>query len=144
MEIKLEDSWKKESKRWGGIAVFVGLIAIFVPIALYFWGGSDSSATDSINAAILLGLLFLIALYGFLYSFLYRIIVIENKIIRKTLFKSVEIEFSKIQSFQCKRYSRSELYLFSFNIDGRKEKIYTRYKEQMIKILQDNNVKYLN
>lgn len=87
MEIKLEDSWKKESKRWGGIAVFVGLIAIFVPIGLFFWGGSDSPATDSINAAILLGLLFLIALYGFLYSFLYRIIVIENKIIRKTLFK---------------------------------------------------------
>ena len=70
--------------------------------------------------------------------------MIENKIIRKTLFKSVEIEFFKIQSFQCKRYSRSELYLFSFNIDGKKEKIYTRYKEEMIKILQDNNVKYLN
>ena len=38
MEIKLEDSWKKESKRWGGIAVFVGLIAIFVPIGLFFLG----------------------------------------------------------------------------------------------------------
>ncbi len=132
----LSDNWKKESKVWLEVMIFVGILAIAVPLAFYFKPISEDPLWDAIRTAIVFFMLFCLSLYGFLYSTIYLIKVTEEKITRKTLFGKYECYLNDIQEFTYKRYNKkSELYLFILTVHEKRIKIYTRFYKEMEMIL---------
>lgn len=62
----------------------------------------------------------------------------NEKIVLKTLFKSVEVQLKDIKNYNCKRYRKSEFYQFFVFCKEKKILINTRYKDDLEKLLKNN------
>ena len=133
--LQFKDNMKKESKAWKmPMTIFFVLAALF-PLVL-IWNNIKT-------AEFILGEVFFILvgcyfLYGYLYAYKYKVVVTNEKIVLKTLFKSVEVQLKDIKNYNCKRYRKSEFYQFLVFCKDKKILINTRYKDDLEKLLKNN------
>ena len=82
-------------------------------------------------------------LYGYLYVYKYKVVVTNEKIVLKTLVKSVEVQFKDIKTYNCKRYRKSKFYQFLVFCKEKKILINTRYKDEFEKVLKDYKIEQI-
>ena len=133
--LQFKDNMKKESKAWKNPMTIFFVLAVLFPLVL-IWNNIKT-------AEFILGEVFFILvgcyfLYGYLYAYKYKVIVTNEKIVLKTLFKSVEVQFKDIKNYTCKRYRKSEFYQFLVFCKEKKILINTRYKDDLEKLLKNN------
>lgn len=135
--IVFEDNMKEESNQWRHFMVLYYALAVLFPFVL-IWNDLE------VYEIILTELLFIFVASFFLYAYLsclrYQVVVYEDKIVLKTLFKQVEINFKDVTSCTCKRHMKSPFYQFAFLCNDKKIPIYTRYKEKLEEILRTNKI----
>ena len=133
MDIILKDDMVKESKTWKNPMLLFFVLAVLFPLTL-IW--SNIKITEFILEEVFFIIVGSYFLYGYLYAYKYKVIVTNGKIVLKTLFKNVEVQFKDIQNYYCKRYRKSEFYQFYCFFNGNQILINTRYKDELEKLLQ--------
>lgn len=140
-KILLQDSEKKESKRW--LILMIVFIIIGVGNIIFYCINQSNYNTYEFVAILIVSIAFsLIFFYGFLCCFLYKLIVTNEEIIIRTLYGVKKIKLDKGYKYSFKKYTKvSEFYTFTFLVEDKKVKFYTRYYEELDKILKttENN-----
>ena len=100
MENIINDDMVKESKIWKLPMILFFVLAVIFPFVYI--------CNDIKIAEFILGEVFFLSigccfLYGYLYAYKYKILITNEKIVLKTLFKSIEIKFKDIKSYNFKR-----------------------------------------
>lgn len=140
MEEKIIDGMKKESKLARDCMLF-GFILVGLYILYYFTNKNENFSDKEILLMITFCLFVgVFGLYMWLYSIKYRVEFDSKKINLKTLFRKIEIDIHNVKNYTCNRYRKSEFYQFNLFVKGKKVLINTRYKDELEKILIDNNV----
>ena len=137
MDIIIKDDMVKESKTWKNpMIIFLALAALF-PLVL-IW--NNIKTTEFILGEVFFILVGCYFLYGYLYAYKYKVVVTNEKIVLRTLFKSVEVQVKDIKTYNCKRYRKSEFYQFLVFWNEKKILINTRYKDDLEKLLKDKTI----
>ena len=137
----IKDDMVKESKIWKNPMIIFFVLAILFPLVL-IW--KNIKTTEFILGEVFFILVGCYFLYGYLYAYKYKVVVTNEKIALKTLFKSIEVQFKDIKTYNCKRYRKSEFYQFLVFCKEKKILINTRYKDDFIDILKENNINEKN
>ena len=137
----IKDDMVKESKIWKNPMIIFFVLAILFPLVL-IW--KNIKTTEFILGEVFFILVGCYFLYGYLYAYKYKVVVTNEKIALKTLFKSIEVQFKDIKTYNCKRYRKSEFYQFYCFFNGNQILINTRYKDDFIDILKENNINEKN
>lgn len=132
-DIIIRDNMTEESKIWKIPMIWFFILAALFPLVL-IW--NEIKTIEFVLGEMLFVLLGSYFLYGYLYTYQYEIIVTKEKIVLKTLFERIEIEFEDIETYTCKRYRKSRFYQFSICCKNKIILINTRYKNEFEKILQ--------
>ena len=135
--IIINDSMIKESKIWKIPMIIFYLLAALFPLALIF---NDIKTSEFILGEVFFILIGSYFLYGYLYACRYKVLVTNEKIVLKTLFKSVEIQFKDVRNYNCKRYRKSEFYQFLVFCKEKKILINTRYKDDLEVLLKNKTI----
>lgn len=135
--IIINDSMIKESKIWKIPMIIFYLLAALFPLALIF---NDIKTSEFILGEVFFILIGSYFLYGYLYACRYKVLVTNEKIVLKTLFKNVEIQFEDIRNYNCKRYRKSEFYQFLVFCKEKKILINTRYKDDLEVLLKNKSI----
>ena len=137
----IKDDMVKESKAWKNPMIIYFVLAALFPLVL-IWNNNIKTAEFFLGEVffILAGCYFL---YGYLYVYKYKVVVTNEKIVLKTLVKSVEVQFKDIKTYNCKRYRKSEFYQFNLFIKDKKVLINTRYKDEFEKVLKDYKIEQI-
>lgn len=133
MDIVIQDDMVKESRLWKPPTILFFVVAALFPLVLI---GDDIKTIEFIFGEaffILIGCYFL---YGYLYARQYKVVVTNEKIVLKTLFKNTEVQLQDIKYYNCKRYKKSELYQFFISCPEKKILISTRYKDGLEKSIK--------
>lgn len=134
------DSMVKESKIWKTPMIIFYVLATIFPCVL-IW--NEIKITEFVLCEVFLILLGSYFLYGYLFSYKYRLIVSNEKIVLKTLFRKIEINICNIEKYTCKRYRKSVFYQFRLFIKDKHILVNTRYKEEFESILKDNSIEQI-
>ena len=135
METIINDNMVKESKIWKTPMILFFVLAAIFPLVL-IW--NDIKITEFILGEVFFVLIGCYFLYGYLYAYKYKVIITNEKIELKTLFKNIEIKLKDIKTYNCKRYRKSEFYQFFVFCQENKILISTRYKDDLEKLLKEN------
>lgn len=133
MDIIIKDDMVKESKVWKNPMIIFFVLAALFPLVL-IW--NNIKTTEFILGEVFFILVGFYFLYGYLYAYKYKVVVTNEKIVLKTLFKSVEVQFKDIKTYNCKRYRKSEFYQFLVFCNEKKILINTRYRDDLEKLLK--------
>ena len=136
----IKDDMVKESKAWKNPMIIFFVLAALFPLVL-IW--NNIKTTEFILGEVFFILVGCYFLYGYLYVYKYKVVVTNEKIVLKTLFKSVEVQFKDIKTYNCNRYRKSVFYQFNLFINERKVLINTRYKDEFEKVLKDNKIEQI-
>ena len=129
----IEDNLKKESKRVLLTFILCYIVALIFPL-LY---NIDYDMDDILFFSILF---FVMGCYS-LFGLKYQVSISQETIIIKTLFKKIEIHVSDIETYTYKRYNRSSiLYAFKFIVAKKKKTLITRYKDELLEFLNQNQI----
>lgn len=131
--IIINDNMLKESKMWKIPMIIFYVFAVIFPLAL-IW--NEMNTTEFVLGEVFHILLGSFFLYGYLYTYKYQVIVTNEKIVLKTLFRNIEIKIKDIKTYNCKRYRKSVFYQFLVFYKENKTLINTRYKDEFEKILK--------
>ena len=140
MDVIIKDDMVKESKLWKKPMIIFFVLAALFPLVL-IW--NDIENTEFISGEVFFILFGCYFLYGYLYAHKYKVVVTNEKIVLKTLFKNVEVQFKDIKTYNCKRYRKSEFYQFLLFCEEKKILINTRYKDEFEKILKDKRIEQM-
>ena len=136
MDIIIKDDMIKESKSWRPpMIIFYILSALFPSVPIW----NDITMTEVILGEIFFILIGCYFLYGYLYTYKYKLIVTNEKIFLKTLFKTIEIKIENIKTYKCKRYKKSEFYQFFILCNEKKFLINTKHRDDLEKLLKEIN-----
>lgn len=128
----ITDSFEKESKFWKFPMIVFVILACLCPLSLIM-------EETKIQEFIVQESFFLLAVVYFLYAFCwaknYHVLVFDNRIIIKTLFKRKEIGIGEVTSYSCKKYRKTVFYQFELHTGKSKTILYTRFKDDFEKIL---------
>lgn len=133
MDIIFQDDMVKESKTWKNPMLLFFVLAVLFPLTL-IW--NNIKITEFILGEVFFLIIGSYFLYGYLYAYKYKVVVTNEKIVLKTLFKNVEVQFKDIKNYNCKRYRKSEFYQFLVFCKEKKILIYTRYQDDLEKLLK--------
>ncbi len=129
----IEDNLKKESKRVLLTFILCYIVALIFPLLYYI----DYDMDDILFFSILF---FVMGCYS-LFGLKYQVSISQETIIIKTLFKKIEIHVSDIETYTYKRYNRSSiLYAFKFIVAKKKKTLITRYKDELLEFLNQNQI----
>lgn len=129
----IEDNLKKESKRVLLTFILCYIVALIFPLLYYI----DYDMDDILFFSILF---FVMGCYS-LFGLKYQVSISQETIIIKTLFKKIEIHVSDIETYTYKRYNRSSiLYAFKFIVAKKKKTFITRYKDELLEFLNQNQI----
>ena len=134
---RIFDNMKKESTFGLLLTIFTFMFLIYILFSTL----SSNSFFDNLIYVFYVFMLFLISLYSWLYAFKYVVDINNDKILLKTLFKKLEINICDVEKYTCKRYLKSVFYQFELLVKGKKILINTRFKNEFMEILSDNNIK---
>ena len=135
MSIIMKDDMVKESNRWKLPMILFFILVVCFPLGL-MW--NDIPIVEVILGEVSFLLIFCYFLYGYLYTLRYKVVVTDEKIILKTLFKNMEISLKNIQNYDCKRYRKSEFYQFRIFCNGKQILIHTRHRGDLEKLLKSS------
>lgn len=133
MDIIFKDDMVKESKTWKNPMLLFFVLAVLFPLTL-IW--NNIKITEFILGEVFFLIVGSYFLYGYLYAYKYKVVVTNEKIVLKTLFENVEVQFKDIKTYNCKRYRKSEFYQFLVFCKEKKILINTRYKDDLEKLLK--------
>ena len=133
MDIIFKDDMVKECKTWKNPMLLFFVLAVLFPLTL-IW--NNIKITEFILGEVFFLIVGSYFLYGYLYAYKYKVVVTNEKIVLKTLFKNVEVQFKDIKTYNCKRYRKSEFYQFLVFCKEKKILINTRYKDDLEKLLK--------
>ena len=133
MDIIFKDDMVKESKTWKNPMLLFFVLAVLFQLTL-IW--NNIKITEFILGEVFFLIVGSYFLYGYLYAYKYKVVVTNEKIVLKTLFKNVEVQFKDIKTYNCKRYRKSEFYQFLVFCKEKKILINTRYKDDLEKLLK--------
>lgn len=129
----IEDNLKKESKRVLLTFILCYIVALIFPLLYYIDYDMDEILFFSI-------LFFVMGCYS-LFGLKYQVSISQETIIIKTLFKKIEIHVSDIETYTYKRYNGSSiLYAFKFIVAKKKKTLITRYKDELLEFLNQNQI----
>ena len=129
----IEDNLKKESKRVLLTFILCYAAALIFPLLYYI----DYDMDDILFFSILF---FVMGCYS-LFGLKYQVSIPQETIIIKTLFKKIEIHVSDIETYTYKRYNGSSiLYAFKFIVAKKKKTLITRYKNELLEFLNQNQI----
>ena len=134
MDSIIKDDMVKESKVWKTPMILFFVLTALFPLVL-IW--NNIKTTEFILGEVFFILVGCYFLYGYLFAYKYKVVVTNEKIVVKTLFKSVEVQFKDIKTYNCKRYRKSEFYQFLVFCNEKKLLINTRYKDDFEKLLKN-------
>lgn len=134
MDIIIKDDMLKESKVWKKPMIIFLVLSVLFPLVL-IW--KNIKVTEFILGEVFFILVGFYFFYGYLYAYKYKVVVTNEKIVLKTLFKSVEVQFEDIKTYNSKRYRKSEFYQFLVFCEEKKILINTRYKDDFEKLLKN-------
>ncbi len=137
---KLTDGMKTEGKSCRNTMIMIYICTALIPVLKTFGVFSSFSDKDILLITIYCFLLGTVALYGWLYALKYRLVVTQDKVEVKTLFRKYEVNLGDIKYYTCQRYKKSAFYQFRLFIDGTGILVTTRYKDDFIKILTENSI----
>ena len=140
MDIIIKDDMLKESKLWKKPMIIAFILSALFPL-VPIW--NDIFITDIILGEIFFILIGCYFLYGYLYTYKYKFIATNEKIVLKTLFKTIEIKNEDIKTYKCKRYKKSEFHQFFVFCNKKKFLINTKYRDDLEKLLKEitSNIK---
>ncbi len=137
------DGMKKESKLARNL-MFFGFV-LFLLTFLYMYVNNKSLKDKEVLVMFILYLSFgIFGFYVWLYDIKYSLKITKEKILLKTLFRKVEINICSIEKYTCKRYRKSVFYQFNLFIKDKRILVNTRYKDEFIKILEENSVEQIS
>lgn len=129
----IEDNLKKESKRVLLTFILCYIVALIFPLLYYI----DYDMDDILFFSILF---FVMGCYS-LFGLKYQVSISQETITIKTLFKKIEIHVSDIETYTYKRYNGSSiLYAFKFIVAKKKKTLITRYKDELLEFLNQNQI----
>ena len=129
----IEDNLKKESKRVLLTFILCYAAALIFPLLYYI----DYDMDDILFFSILF---FVMGCYS-LFGLKYQVSISQETITIKTLFKKIEIHVSDIETYTYKRYNGSSiLYAFKFIVAKKKKTLITRYKNELLEFLNQNQI----
>lgn len=134
------DGMKKEGKKILPLMI-LGYAFSWLAFLLLLTNDDEYTKKDIILYVISFFIIGSIGLYFWLYSFKYILEISDKKIRLKTLFKKIEVNFIDIISYTCNRYRRSVFYQFRLNVKDKIILVNTRYKDEFIELLKNNNIK---
>lgn len=112
------------------IPIFFGIIVTYEYYNLLF---ENENRAKNITLFIMFLMLTTYCLFGLIYSLFYEIIVDNEKLIRKTMFKKLELEYSKLSVVSCERYtSLSKYYILIVNYNNTKYKLFMKHPEKVL------------
>ena len=133
--ILIKDNFTKESKIWRMPMILFFVLASILPFVLIF---NHVSIKEFIQMEIFLITVGCYFLYLYLYTYKYNVTVTEEKIILETLFKRTDVNFKDIKEHSCNKYKKTHFYQFIICTNDRKLLIYTRFKDDLENLLQQN------
>ncbi len=136
------DRMKKESKLARNVMFFSFALLLLTFVYMYV---NNKSLQDK-DVLFMFILFFCLGMFGFyvwLYAIKYNLKINKEKIVLRTLFRKVEINTCNIEKYTCKRYRKSVLYQFNLFIKDKRILVNTRYKDEFIKILEENNIEQI-
>lgn len=125
---------EKETLRKSGliylIPIFLGIIITYKYYNLLF---ENEKSSKNIIMFIVFLMLTVYCIFGFIYSLFYEIIIDNDKVIRKSIFKKIELEYSKLNIVSCERYtSLSKYYVLIVNYNNKKIKLFMKHPEALL------------
>ena len=119
----IEDNLKKESKRVLLTFILCYIVALIFPLLYYI----DYDMDDILFFSILFFVMGCYSLFGLKYQV--------------SIFKKIEIHVSDIETYTYKRYNGSSiLYAFKFIVAKKKKTLITRYKDELLEFLNQNQI----
>ena len=140
MNIIIKDDMVKESKVWKNPMIIFFVLAALFPLVL-IW--NNIKTIEFILGEVFFILVGCYFLYGYLYAYKYKVVVTDEKVYLKTLFRKIELNICDIKKYTCNRYRKSVFYQFNLFINDRKVLINTRYKDEFEKVLKDYKIEQI-
>ncbi len=141
------DGMKKEGKVWKLLMLFGFTMGVLLPSASYLqkilglYVNKDPIDKNMFKMALLFLLVGIYGLYGWLYSIKYKLDITEDTIIIRSLFRNTQVNIKDITEYTFERYRKSVFYQFKLFINGKKIVLSTRYKDEFVAILEENQIK---
>ena len=140
MDIIIKDDMVKESKVWKNPMIIFFVLAALFPLLL-IW--NNIKTIEFILGEVFFILVGCYFLYGYLYTYKYKVVVTDEKVYLKTLFRKIELNICDIKKYTCNRYRKSVFYQFNLFINDRKVLINTRYKDEFEKVLKEYKIEQI-
>ena len=140
MDIIIKDDMVKERKVWKNPMIIFFVLAALFPLVL-IW--NNIKTTEFILGEVFFILVGCYFLYGYLYTYKYKVVVTDEKVYLKTLFRKIELNICDIKKYTCNRYRKSVFYQFNLFINDRKVLINTRYKDEFEKVLKEYKIEQI-
>jgi hypothetical protein len=134
------DGMKKEGKTLRNIMIMGFVMSVLMPITIYFLGNVEYTNKEYIIMALFFIFIGLFGLYGWLYSLKYNVVITEDKIIVKTIFKHMVLQLKDIRNYSYKRYRKTVFYQFKLYAKDKTILISTRYKNEVIEHLGSKGI----
>lgn len=139
MNKHIVDRMKKEAK--DGIVIMILGYFLFVSSILSYYMNDVFTVKQEILISACCFAGGSLGLYCFIYGMRYKLEITEEKVKLTTLFKKIEINIKDIAYYTYKRYSKkSVFYNFELYTKDKKIIVSTRYKDEFLQILKDNNI----
>lgn len=139
MKYNIVDGMKKEGKAFGYILIVCIVLLVLTFVYMHV---NNIGLKDKEMLVMFLGYLMfaILSLYCWLYSLTYRVSIDDNQLLLKTLFRKVKVDICNIERYFCKQYGKSKFFQFDLFANGKKVRIYTRYKEEFENLLKENEI----
>ena len=140
MDKHIIDGMKNESKPARNLTIFLYIMTFLAPFIACYMFEQEYTVIEIVLFTLFWFMLASFCLYGWLYVILYRVEITEKNIKLKTLFTKLELNISEIEKYSYARYKKSVFYQFLLFYNNKKVLINTRYKDEFIEILENNNI----
>ena len=145
IQMEFEDNMKKESRFFLIWMVACAIFMIVFPVLYYYFVTPETPLWQIIIAAVWFFVLFLLCLYAFLYSIIYKVKVTSDIIYYKSLFGKKIVSVKNIISYRFLRCYKSGFYQYDIKYkteEGIKSfKLSTRHQQDLIALFESSQIK---
>ena len=145
IQMEFEDNMKKESRFFLIWMVVCAIFMIVFPVLYYYFVTPETPLWQIIIAAVWFFVLFLLCLYAFLYSIIYKVKVTSDIIYYKSLFGKKIVSVKNIISYRFLRCYKAGFYQYDIKYktdEGIKSfKLSTKHQQDLIALLETFQIK---
>ena len=140
MNILITDNMLKEAHTHKKPALILFVIAVAQIIANWVFKADTFTSKDILLTVLSFFFLVSWMVYAWLYAVKYTLTITETQISVITLFKRHQMDIREITQYTYKRYLKTEFYQFKLFAKNRGLMISTRYRDDLIALLNKNNI----